>query len=120
MKKMTDWTLAAAAMTALLLSVPSSAKGQVAFQGTFAGPHGQFSIGIGSPAFPAGVYVPYPYVRHVYVRPGYGYGFYYGNAWVPVSPYGNRYIVVERPVVYGYGYPRYYRHYRYWDHGYWH
>jgi len=43
----------AAAGSALLLSVPSSAKGQVAFQGTFGGPHGQFSIGVGSPAFAA-------------------------------------------------------------------
>jgi hypothetical protein len=115
MRKMKNWVLAAAAGTALLLSVPSSAKGQVAFQGTFGGPHGQFSIGVGSPAFPAGAYVPYPYVRHVYVRPGYGYGFYYGNAWVPVQPYGTRYIVVERPVVY-YNRPYYRRH---WDHRYW-
>ena len=112
MKKMKNWILSAAAGSALLLSVPSSAKGQVAFQGTFGGPHGQFSIGVGSPAFAAGAYVPYPYARHVYVRPGYGYGFYYGNAWVPVQPYGSRYVVVERPVVYS---RPYYRR----SHGYW-
>jgi len=114
MRKMKNWVLAAAAGTALLLSAPSTAKAQLAFQGTFGGPHGQVFIGVGSPAFPVGGYVPYPYVRHVYVRPGYGYGFYYGNAWVPVTPYGNQYVVVERPVVYGYA-PRYYSHsHRYW------
>ena len=115
MRKISKWILGAAAALALLLSVPTSAQAQVAFQGTFGGPHGQFSIGIGSPAFPVGAYVPYPYVRHVYLRPDYGYGFYYGNAWIPVTPYGGRYVVVERPVVYARPYHRYYRHdYRYW------
>jgi hypothetical protein len=48
------------------------------------------------------------------VRPGYGYGFYYGNAWVPVTPYGNQYVVVQQPVVYRSA-PRYYSHsHRYW------
>lgn len=121
MRKMSNWILAAVAAGALFVSVPSSAKGQVAFQGTFGGPHGRFSIGVGSPAFPVGAYVPYPYVRHIYLRPDYGYGFYYDDAWVPVRPYGSRYIVIERPIVYDYGYRdgyryrRDYRHDRRWD-----
>ena len=113
MRKMKKWVLAAAAASALILSVPSNAKGQVAFQGTFGGPHGRFSIGVGAPAFPVGGYVPYPYVRHIYLRPSYGYGFFYGDQWIPVEAYGNRYIVVERPVVYGTR--PYYRHDRRWD-----
>src|SRR5262245_11210874 len=121
MRTMKNWILAATAGAAILLAAPSSAKGQVAFQGTFGGPHGTFSIGVGSPAFPVGAYVPYPYVRHVYARPGFGYGFYYGNAWVPVTPYGNRYIVVEQPVVYAaphfYAAPHHRRYYH--SHWYW-
>ncbi|HKF43503.1 MAG TPA: hypothetical protein VKG01_10420 [Thermoanaerobaculia bacterium] len=123
MRKMKNWILAAAAASALLVVAPSTAKGQVAFQGTFGGPHGQFSIGIGSPAFPVGAYVPYPYVRHIYLRPTYGYGFYYGNQWIPVQAYGNQYVVVQAPVVYSRPYYPYYRHYRYdnrhWDGRYW-
>ena len=110
MRKMSKWIFAAVAAGALVLSVPSSANAQVAFGGTFGGPHGRFSIGIGAPAFPVGAYVPYPYVRHIYLRPDYGYGFYYGDQWVPVQPYGSRYIVIERPAYYGYGYgQRYHR-----------
>ena len=120
MRKMKNLVLAAAAAGALLVLVPSSAKGQVAFQGTFGGPHGSFSIGVGSPAFPVGAYVPYPYVRHIYLRPNFGYGFYYGNSWVPVQAYGNQYVVVQQPVVYGarpyYARPYYHRH---WDGRYW-
>ena len=118
MRKISKWILAAVAAGALLLSVPSSANAQVAFQGTFGGPHGRFSIGVGAPAFPVGAYVPYPYVRHVYLRPDFGYGFYYGDRWIPVERYGTRYVVIERPVVYGYGhrsYRRDFRHDRRWD-----
>jgi hypothetical protein len=113
MKKISNWLLAAAAAGAMLLSTPSSAKAQVAFQGTFGGPHGRFSIGVGAPAFAVGGFVPYPYVRHVYLRPSFGWGFYYGDEWVPVRPYGNSYVIVERPV-YGYGY-RDYGYYGYRD-----
>jgi len=111
MRKMSNWIFAAIAGGALLLSTPSSAKGQVAFGGTFRGPHGQFSIGIGSPAFPVGAYVPYPYVRQVYLRPDYGYGFYYDSQWIPCEQYGSRWVVIERPVFYSRGYS-------YWDRGY--
>jgi hypothetical protein len=104
MKKISNWIFAAIAGGALLLSVPSSAKGQVAFGGTFRGPHGQFSIGIGNPAFPVGGYVPFPYARQVYLNPDYGYGFYYDSQWIPCEPYGSRWVVIERPVVYGRGY----------------
>ena len=122
MRQSTNWILAAVAGGALLLSTPSSAKAQVAFGGTFRGPHGQFSIGIGSPAFPVGGYVPYPYARQVYLRPDYGYGFYYDSQWIPCEQYGSRWVVIERPVFYGrgYGYDRGVRYYgrdsfRRWD-----
>jgi hypothetical protein len=104
MKKMSNWILAAVAGAALLLATPSSARAQVAFGGTFSGPHGVFSIGIGSPAFPVGAYVPYPYVRRVYLRPDYGYGFYYDSRWIPCERYGPRFVVIERPAFYGRGY----------------
>jgi hypothetical protein len=125
MRKMSNWMLAAAAAGALMLSAPSSAQAQIAFQGTFGGPHGRFSIGVGGP-FAVGAFVPYPYIRHVYLRPDFGYGFYYGAQWIPVRPYGASYVVIERPVVYGYGgygyrgygYRRGYRHdYHYDRHG---
>ncbi len=109
MRKMSNWIFAAVAGGALLLSTPSTAKGQVAFGGTFRGPHGQFSIGIGSPAFPVGAYVPYSYARRVYLRPDYGYGFYYDSQWIPCEQYGSRWVVIERPVSYGRGYRRYSR-----------
>lgn len=130
MRKISKWILAAVAGVALLLAMPSSASAQVAFGGTFSGPHGVFSIGIGSPAFPVGAYVPYPYVRRVYLRPDYGYGFYYDSQWIPCEQYGSRWVVIERPVFYGRRYyrrfdrddfyrHRYFRDYdrdgRYWD-----
>src|SRR5437867_2309928 len=117
MRKSSNWIFAAVAVGALLLSTPSSAKGQVAFGATFRGPHGQFSIGIGNPAFPVGGYVPYPYASQVYQSPDYGYGFYYDSQWIPCEQYGSRWVVVERPVFYGGGYG-YDRGYRYYDRGY--
>jgi hypothetical protein len=107
MKKISNFILAAVAGGALLLATPSSAKAQVAFGGTFRGPHGSFSIGIGSPAFPVGGYVPYPYARQIYLSPDYGYGFYYGDQWIPCEQYGSRWVVIERPVFYGRGFSRF-------------
>jgi hypothetical protein len=73
---------------------------------TIQGPHGGFSIG-GGPFVPqVGAYVPDPYVNEIYEGDD-GYGFYYNDAWIPTVRYGARWIIVQRPVVYGgYGYAR--------------
>ena len=103
--------LGVAVAGALLFLAPSPGEAQVRVQGRFRLPHGRISIGIedpyyrggyyggyyGSPAYPVGSYVPYGY--RVIRRPRLGYGFYYRSRWIPVRPYGRRYIVVERPVV---------------------
>jgi len=123
--------LVASAIAIVLLSAPATAKAQVAFGGTFRGPHGSFSIGVGGPFVPVvGAYVPAPYVGRVYLRSDYGYGFVYDSRWIPCRRYGSRWIIAGNPIVYGapivrnYGY-RYVRPYRYygrafarhdWDH----
>jgi hypothetical protein len=107
--------LTIAAIATVLVSLPNSANAQVAFGGTFGGPHGSFSIGVGAPFAPAvGAYVPYPYVDRVYYAPDYGYGFYYGSSWVPCRLYGSRWVIagspfaVGRPFIRHYGYRSYY------------
>ena len=101
-------SVAVAAGLTLAGAAPASA--QVRFEGTFPLPHGRLSIGIGDPAFPVGGYVPYGYA--VIQDPTYGYGFYYGDSFIPCQPYGDQWVVVERPVYFGHGYVRpYYRSY---------
>ena len=125
MKKSLSFLAAAATATVVLLSVPSAAKAQVAFGGTFRGPHGAFSIGIGGFEPRVGAYLPSPYYDEVYERPDYGYGFYYDSQWIPCERVGSRWVIVDRPVVYqrpivyerNYGYrQQYVRPYR--DYGY--
>jgi hypothetical protein len=101
MKKSLSFLAIAAAAT-VLLSLPSTAKAQLTIQG----PHGGFSIG-GGPFVPqVGAYVPDPYANEIYEGDD-GYGFYYNDAWIPTVRYGARWIIVQRPVVYGgYGYAR--------------
>ncbi len=100
-------------MAGLALAGARPANAQVRFEGSFPLPHGRISIGIGSPAFPVGEVVPYGY--SVSSDPTYGYGFYYGDSWSPCQPYGNGWIVVERPVYFGRGYVRPYRDYGYYS-----
>jgi hypothetical protein len=119
MKKSLNFLAAAAAATVVLLSVPSAAKAQVAFGGTFRGPHGAITLGVGGFAPRVGVYLPSPYAEEVYENPNYGYGFYYDDQWIPCERIGSRWVIVERPVAYGRGYgyrQRYVRPYR--DYGY--
>ena len=98
MKKSLSFLAIAAA--AVLLSLPSAAKAQVAFGGTFQGPHGAFSIGVGGPFVPqVGAYLPSPYDDQVYQTDD-GYGFDYDSEWIPCTRYGSRWVIVERPVVY--------------------
>jgi hypothetical protein len=103
MKKSLSFLAIAAAAT-VLLSLPSTAKAQV----TIRGPHGSFSIG-GGPFVPeVGAYVPDPYADEIYEGDD-GYGFYYNDEWIPTVRYGARWIIVQRPVIYGgrgYGYAR--------------
>ncbi|HYR45975.1 MAG TPA: hypothetical protein VER78_03125 [Thermoanaerobaculia bacterium] len=103
MKKTLSFVALAVIATALLS--PGTAKAQ-AFGGTFRGPHGSFSIGVGDPFVPeVDAYVPDPYVEDVYYEPDYGYGFYYDSQWVPCRQYGSRWIIVGAPIAYGYGRP---------------
>ena len=97
MKKSLNFLALAAAAT-VLLSLPSAAKAQVAFGGTFRGPHGAFSIGVGGPFVPrVGAFVPSPYASQVYLTDD-GYGFDYNSEWVPCTRYGSGWIIVQRPV----------------------
>lgn len=110
-----------------VVQVPT-AQADGGFSGTFRGPHGQFSIHVGSPSYPAGSWAPYGH--RVYRRPSYGYGFdspafdcrphrTRHAHWVPVRRHHSRWLVVEQPVVvverpyyepeaYGYGDRGYY------------
>ena len=104
----------ASAIAVVLLSVPGTAKAQVAFGGTVRGPHGSFAIGVGGPFVPVvGAYVPQPFVEQVYLSSDYGYGFEYDSRWVPCRRYGSRWIISGSPFVYGrpivrdYGYRNY-------------
>lgn len=119
----------ASAIAVVLLSVPGTAKAQVAFGGTFRGPHGAFSIGVGDPFVSVvGAYVPQPFIERVYLSPDYGYGFEYDSRWVPCRRYGSRWIISGSPFAYGrpivrsYGYRnyghRYVQPYRSYGHGY--
>ena len=117
----------ASAIAIVLLSVPGTAKAQVAFGGTVRGPHGSFSIGVGPFVPVVGAYVPQPFVEQVYLSPDYGYGFVYDSRWVPCRRYGSRWIISGSPFVYGrpivrdYGYRnyghRYVQPYRSYGHG---
>jgi len=117
MKKSLSFLAIAAAAT-VLLSLPGTAKAQVAFGGTVRGPHGSFSIGVGGPFVPqVGAYVPSPYDEDIYETDD-GYGFYYDSEWIPCTRYGSRWVIVERPVVFGGGYARPYRYGRAYGYGY--
>lgn len=97
--------LASAALVAgLAVAGSSPAAAQVAFSGSFPLPHGRISVGIGSPAFAVGSYVPYGYT--VIEDPAYGYGFYYGGTWIPVQPYGSSWVIVSRPYYPSHAYVR--------------
>jgi hypothetical protein len=113
MKKSLSILVIAAAAT-VLLSLPSTAKAQV----TIRGPHGSFSIG-GGPFVPeVGAYVPEPYADEIYEGDD-GYGFYYDDVWYPTVRYGTRWVIVQRPVIYGrgYGYARPYGYVRPYSYG---
>jgi len=125
MKKSLSFLAAAATATVVLLSIPSAARAQVAFGGTFRGPHGALSIGVGGFVPQVGAYLPSPYYDEVYERPDYGYGFYYDSQWIPCERVGSRWVIVDRsgfyqqPIIYGrnYGYrQRFVQPYR--DYGY--
>ena len=105
MKKAIRLSLVSVVLAGALLVLAPPAQAQVRVEGRFRLPHGSISVGVGdpyyygyrSPAFPIGSYVPYGY--RVIRRPRWGYGFYHRSRWIPVRPYGRRYIVVERPIV---------------------
>ena len=112
---------AAGFFAALALGGAQAAQGQVFFSGTFPVPHGHVSIGIGAPAFVVGGYVPAPYAGQIVFVPGYGYGFYCDQGFVPVTSYGRRWIVSHRPYRIArydrYGYSRYGHSDRRYDRG---
>ena len=105
---------AAGFFAALALGGAQAAQGQVFFQGNFPVPHGHISIGIGAPGFLIGGYVPAPYVGQIVFVPGYGYGFYCDQGFVPVTSYGGRWVVSHRPYRLA-RYGHYDRRYGYYD-----
>ena len=85
----------------------SPANAQVRIGGSFPLPHGRISVSIGDVGFPIGGYVPDGY--SVYNNPDYGYGFEYGDEWIPCEQYGTRWVIVASPISFGhrhYGYGR--------------
>src|SRR6266513_5675867 len=96
MKRSIRIALASTAMVAgLAVAGAKPAAAQVGFSGSFPLPHGRISIGMGDPVFRVGSYVPYGYT--VVEDPDYGYGFYYGERWIPVQPYGSSWLICDRP-----------------------
>src|SRR5205807_8863391 len=92
MKRIVKFASIAAAVAAFLAAGSGEAQAQAAFRGDFRGPHGRFSVNVGSP-FAIGSFVPYG--ERVYLRQGYGYGFDYESQWIPVRQYGSRWVVCE-------------------------
>ncbi len=88
---------------ALALAGASPANAQVRFRGSFPVAHrrfeplahGRFGIGLGDPFFRVGAVVPFGY--RVVEDPVDGYGFAYGERWIPVERYGSSWVVCERP-----------------------
>jgi hypothetical protein len=111
MKKAIRIALGSAVLAGGLAVVGASpANAQVRFEGSFPLPHGRISIGVGDAGFPIGGYVPDGY--SVYDNPEYGYGFEYGDQWIPCEQYGTRWVIVASPIFFGhrdYGYGRTYR-----------
>src|SRR5438105_12189906 len=104
----------------LAVAGASPANAQVRFGGSFPLPHGRISVSIGNVGFPIGGFVPDGY--SVYNNPDYGYGFEYGDQWIPCEQYGSQWVIVASPISfvhrdYGYGriggYGRTYRDDRY-------
>jgi hypothetical protein len=126
MKKSQRIGLGIVGLVAVLAMAGAPAAKADGFAGTFRGPHGEFSIHIGSPSYPIGSYAPYG--RRVYRRDHYGYGFdspifscrthrIRHAHWIPVRRHHTRWLVVERPIVvvddgryYGRGYRDDYRY----------
>ena len=109
MKKSLRIGLGIAGLLGVLALVEVSAASADGFSGTFRGPHGQFSIHIGSPSYPVGAYAPYGY--RVYERPRYGYGFdtpihdcqphrLRHSHWVPVRRHHQRWLIIQHPGFY--------------------
>ena len=109
MKKTIRIALGSAVLAGGLAVVGASpANAQVRFEGSFPLPHGRISIGVGDAGFPIGGYVPDGY--SVYDNPEYGYGFEYGDQWIPCEQYGSRWVIVASPISFGhrsYGYSGY-------------
>jgi len=100
----------------LLFAVPAPMSAQVSFYGSFPLPHGRIAVGVPGPLFRVGAFVPPGYA--VILDPTYGYGFYYGDQWIPCERDRGGWIVAQAPYDYGvrpyraapryrYGYSRY-------------
>jgi hypothetical protein len=111
MKKSIRIALGSAVLAGGLAVVGASpANAQVRFEGSFPLPHGRISIGVGGVGFGVGSYVPYGY--NVYNNPDYGYGFEYGDQWIPCEQYGTQWVIVASPISFvhrDYAYGRTYR-----------
>jgi hypothetical protein len=111
MKKAIRIALGSAVLAGGLAVVGASpANAQVRIGGSFPLPHGRISVSIGDVGFPIGGYVPDGY--SVYDNPEYGYGFEYGDQWIPCEQYGTRWVISASPISFGhrdYGYGRTYR-----------
>ena len=89
----------AALAIGIAAAVPANA--QVRFDGSVPSPVPLPRISVGLPgfSFSIGTYVPQGF--NVYADPDFGYGFAYGDQWVPCEQRGGRWVIIGRPVFFG-------------------
>ena len=115
MKKAVRVAIGSAAL-AIGIAAAAPANAQVRFEGSFPVPfpHPRISVGVPGLSFSIGTYVPQGF--NVYADADYGYGFAYGDQWIPCERRGGGWVVIGRPVFFGrrgFASVRPYRGYRY-------
>jgi hypothetical protein len=100
MKKSVRVAIGSAAL-AIGIAAAAPANAQVRFEGSFPSPVPlpRISVGVPGLSFSIGTYVPQGF--NVYADPDYGYGFAYGDQWIPCEQRGGGWVVIGRPVFFG-------------------
>jgi len=100
MKKAVRIAIGSAAL-AIGIAAAAPANAQVRFEGSFPVPfpHPRISVGLPGLSFSIGAFVPQGY--SVYDDPDYGYGFAYGDQWIPCEQRGGRWVIIGSPVFFG-------------------
>ena len=100
MKKAVRVAIGSAAL-AIGIAAAAPANAQVRFEGSFPSPVPlpRISVGVPGLSFSIGTYVPQGF--NVYADADYGYGFAYGDQWIPCERRGGGWVVIGRPVFFG-------------------